>query len=427
MLSICGLVVIALVWSFIGRIDVIATASGKTIPTGSVKVIQPIEIGQVRAIHVRNGQQVEAGQLLIELDPTFAGADEASATKGLLAAEIASARNAALLAYLDGRRAQFVAPEGAPPEIVKVQENLILTAIAEYESQRASLAQRRAQFAADLAGAEAEVAKLRETMPLVDQQMASREELAAKGYYSKLLLLEYRQRQKEHVQNIKVQQANAARARASIADAEAQLLALKGNFGKSAVTELSESQEKSGLAREELTKSARRRQYQQLRAPVSGTVQQLAVSTIGGVVQAAQPLLIIVPDDAQPVVEAHILNRDIGFVHPGQKVRVKLEAYPFTDYGIVPGIIEHISRDAIDMSAQGEQMQKDEAGRPQQQGLVYAARIRLLKRNIRVGSGNQQIGPGLAVQAEIKTGERRIIDFLLSPIAQTMDEAARER
>ena len=202
---------------------------------------------------------------------------------------------------------------------------------------------------------------------------------------------------------------------------------LRGSFGKVAVAELSESQEKTGLAREEVTKSARRAEYQQLRAPVSGTVQQLVISTVGGVVQPAQPLMIIVPDNAEAVVEAQILNKDIGFVREGQAVRVKLEAYPFTDYGIVPGVVESISRDAVEMPAPegGSGEPRPKASAPQ--GLVYPARIRLLKRTVRVGGVDKPIGPGLAVQAEIKTSERRIIQYLLSPISQTLDEAGRER
>jgi hemolysin D len=165
---------------------------------------------------------------------------------------------------------------------------------------------------------------------------------------------------------------------------------------------------------------------QLLRGPVDGTVQQLALSTIGGVVQPAQALMVIVPDNAQVVVEAQILNKDIGFIHEGQAVRVKLEAFNFTDYGLIEGIVENISRDAIDLSQNGAP-QRDENGRLAQQGLVYATRIRLLKGTIRIGGREQIIGPGLAVQAEIKTGERRIIQYLLSPITQTIDEAGRER
>ena len=428
LLSVCGLFTIALAWSFIGKVDVVATASGKVIPSGNVKIIQPIEIGYVRKIHVKNGQHVEAGQLLVELDPTLAGADAAQASQGLLTAEVIAARNSALLDHLQGRGSRFRAPAGTSAEVTATQGDFVRSSIAEYEGERASLIQQRAERAAELTGSEAEISKLRQTLPLIEQQLTARQELADKGYFSKIRLLEYEQLKVEHIQNIAVQEANASKARAAMANIDAQLMRLKGSFGKNAVTELSDAQEKTGLSREEVTKSARRQEFQQLRAPVSGTVQQLAISTVGGVVQPAQALMIIVPDDAKVVVEANIMNKDIGFIREGQPVRVKLEAFNFTDYGIVPGVVESISRDAIDMSQPGQQAQRDEQGRAQpQQGLVYAARIRLNKRTIRVRGREQIIGPGLAAQAEIKTGERRIIDFLLSPIAQTMDEAGRER
>ncbi len=428
LLSLCGLFTVALIWSFVGKVDVVATASGKVIPSGNVKIIQPMEIGTVRAILVKNGQRVKAGELLVELDPTMAGADAEQASQGLQNSEIIAARNAALLAHLQGRSARFVAPAGTPAIIAETQANYIRTAIAEYEGERASLQQQHAEQAAQLQGARAEISKLTQTLPLVERQLQARQELSDKGYFSKIRLLEYEQLKMEHIQNIEVQRANANQARAAMGNIDAQLQRLRGSFGKAAVIELADAQEKSGLAREEVTKSARRAEFQQLRAPVSGTVQQLAIATIGGVVQPAQAIMVIVPDEAKAVVEANIMNKDIGFIREGQAVRVKLEAYNFTDYGIVPGIVESISRDAIDMSLPGSETRRDENGKPaQQQGLVYATRIRLLKRTIRVRGRDQIIGPGLAVQAEIKTGERRIIDFLLSPIAQTLDEAGRER
>ena len=347
MLSLCGLVVVAVIWSIVGRVDVVATASGKVIPSGNVKQIQPIEIGYVRAIHVKNGQHVEAGQLLVELDPTVVGAEADQASKTLRGAEVASARNAALLGHLDSGSGRFAAPSGTSSDIAATQSQYVRSAIAEYEGERASLTQQRAEKLADLASVSAEIAKLKQTLPIVEQQLAARRELTEKGYFSKIKLLEYEQLKIEHVQNIAIQQANAAKARATVADIDARLARLRGSFGKTAATDLTESQERTGLAREEVVKSQRRRAFLQLRAPVSGTVQQLAIATVGGVVQPAQTLMIIVPDSAAPVVEARIQNKDIGFIREGQPVRVKLEAFPFTDYGIVPGVVESISRDAV--------------------------------------------------------------------------------
>jgi len=424
LLTLCSLFALAILWSFLGRVDVVAVASGKTLPTSSVKLIQPFEIGAVRTIHVRNGQRVKKGQLLIELDPTVAGAEAAQASRGLLSARIAEARNDAFLAHLSGRPAVFRAPEGTPADIARTQDQLVRSAVAEYEAQRSALRQGRAERAAELAGTEAEIAKLRQTLPLVDQQLAARRGLASRGHFSKLKLLEYEQLRVEHLRNIDVQESNAAKARAAVANIEAQLRQLREEFGRKAATDLSQAEDDSGVRSEELRKSERRQTYQEIRSPVDGTVQQLAVHTVGGIVQPAQPLMVIVPDGSEVEVEAQVLNKDIGFVREGQRVRVKLEAFPFTDYGLIEGRIETISRDAIQQEAEpgGGNPAREKAA-----GLVYNARIRLSRNWISVGGTRQPIGAGLAVQAEIKTGRRRIIQYLLSPISKAANEAGRER
>jgi hemolysin D len=440
LLLTCGLFVLALIWAVVGRVDVVAIAAGKTVPGGNVKLVQPIEIGAVRAIHVRNGQFVKKGDLLIELDPTLASADEAQSVQSLQSARVIEARNAALLAHLQGGSKRFDAPAGTPPDIAATQQAFIDSAIAQFEAQSAGLRQQRAKSQAQLAAARAEVAKLEEALPYIEQQLNARAELAAKGFYSRLQLLEYEQLRAEHHRNIDIQRANRMRAEASIGRLDAELRALRANFGKTAVTDLAEASDRASLAGEELRKAERRRQYQELRAPVDGVIQQLAVTTVGGVVQPAQPLMVIVPcisGDAADTsscngdisVEAFVQNKDIGFVKTGQRVAVKLEAFNFTDYGLIEGEVTNISRDAIDQSQQPAGSVRDDNGRPVQPGLVYAARISLA-----CAPGDparhplcDRIQPGMSVQAEIKTGRRRIIQYLLSPIRRAVSEAGRER
>jgi hemolysin D len=425
MLLLCGLFGLALLWSFIGRVDVVAVATGRTLPVANVKVIQPAEMGVVRAIHVRNGQRVRRGQLLIELDPTAAEGQESQATQGLLAANVVRARNNALLAHLQGRPAVFAAPPGTPREVVVTQTELVRSKVAEYERERRSLLQSRAEKNAELAGTLAEIAKLRQTLPLMERQLAARRDLARRGHFSQLRVLEYEQARIEHIQTIEVQESAAARARAALGTIDASLATLRERFAEEAATELSTAENESGQQAEELRMTARRRQLQQLTAPVDGIVQQLAVHTVGGVVQPAQPLMVIVPVEGEIVVDAQVQNRDIGFVREGQDVRVKVEAYPFTDYGIIEGRVESISRDAVpqDQAQQGG----EGAGKAAGGSLVYSARIRLSRNHVRVGGRRQPRGPGRAGQAEILTGRRRIIQYLLSPISQAVDEAARER
>ena len=436
----CSLFVLALVWAIVGRIDIVASAAGKIVPGDNVKLVQPIEIGAVRAIHVRNGQFVRKGDLLIELDPTIANADEAQSEQSLLSARIVQARNDALLAYLEGRPARFVAPPGTPTHVVRTETAFVTNAVAQFDAQKGALAQQRAEHRAELTAANAEIAKLREALPYIDKQLNARAELAAKGFYSKLQLLEYEQLRAEHVRNIEIQRANQMRAQASIGRLDAELRALRASFGRSAVTELADANGRASLAGEELRKAERMRQYQELRAPVDGVVQQLAVTTVGGVVQPAQALMIIVPCEAGTAaraanctagitVEAFVQNKDIGFVKVGQRVAVKLEAFNFTDYGLIEGTVTTISRDAIDQSQQPAGTVRDDNGRPVQPGLVYAARIELAcgADHPRRHALCERVQPGMSVQAEIKTGTRRIIQYLLSPISKAVNEAGRER
>ena len=420
LVTLCSLFALALAWTFFGKLDVVAIASGKTLPAASVKVIQPIEIGSVRAIHVSNGQQVRKGDLLIELDPTMAGADEAQAGRGLLSAQIAKARNDALLAYLGGRPPIFVPPPGTPDAVAATQVQLIRSGIAEFEAERSAIVQTRAGSAADLASASAEVAKLRQTLPLIDQQLEARRELTARGHFPKLNLLEYERLRVEHLRNIDVQEGVAAKARAGLAHADAQLQRLRENFIRTAAGDLATAEDDAGLRTQEVAKSRKRSLYQRITSPVDGWVQQLAVHTVGGIVQPAQPLMVIVPRVGEVEVEAQVLNRDIGFVREGQPVRVKLEAFPFTDYGFVEGTVRSLSRDAVQQEGQAD-------GKANAAGLVYTARIRLSRSWIQVRGERRPIGPGLAVQAEIRTGERRIIQYLLSPISKALSEAGRER
>lgn len=149
-----------------------------------------------------------------------------------------------------------------------------------------------------------------------------------------------------------------------------------------------------------------------LAAPVDGIVQQLAIHTIGGVVTPAQPLMVIVPESQKLEIEAMVLNKDIGFVSANQPAEIKLEAFPFTKYGIIDGTVSQVSSDAI----------QDE-----KQGLVYAARIAMTQSSINVDGKQVNLSPGMAVTTEIKTGKRRIIEYLLGPVLQYRQESLRER
>ena len=175
---------------------------------------------------------------------------------------------------------------------------------------------------------------------------------------------------------------------------------------------LRQAREQIGQYAPQVAKTGQRDQLMQLRAPVDGTVQQLAIHTVGGVVTPAQALMAIVPSEESLEVEATVLNKDIGFVKPGQRATVKVESFPYTRYGYLEGIVETVSHDA----AQDEQL-----------GLVFPARVRLAGASLQIDGVEVGLTPGMALSVEIKTGKRRVIDYLLSPLRQHAGEALRER
>lgn len=403
---------IALGWAWVSEVDVVASAQGKTLPRDRVKQVQAADTGVVRAIHVKNGQQVQAGDVLIELDPTIAEADVEQAAQNLLAAQTAWAQASALADYSLEGRLSYEPPADLQARDIDIQRQLINSRIAEFEATQTSLRRQREEKLAEVQSVLSELNKLSETLPLVEQQLSARKELMEKGLSSRLLFLEVKERHITHQKNLEIQTEQLAMAEAVLASLEAQAEQYRQEFRMNVVSELAEAQEQVTLYAAELDKAQRRSALQQLRAPVSGTVQQLAAHTLGGVAQAAEPLMVIVPRDGELMVEAMVLNKDIGSVRIGDPVEVKLEAFPFTKFGVIHGKLENLSLDAIE---------------DENLGLVYAARVSLEGDNLRVDDKDIRLTSGMSVTAEINTGKRRLIEFLLSPLLRYRDEALRER
>lgn len=406
---VMAMVAFGLIWSIIAKLDVVAVAPGKVITSGRNKLVQAADVGVVRTIHVRDGERVKKGQPLVTLDPTTTGADQAQAQANLQSARIDMARSHALLTALKGERWSFDPPEGAPAYIVSTQRLLIQTRLTELNAKIATLRQQAAEAQAVEAGAKAEVSRLRDTLPYLTERVEKRRQLAEKGFSSKLGQLELEQQKIDHERQISVQHQNAARARANSAGVGEQIAMARAEAIREVLADLAKAEADARQAEEELTKADRRQSQQIVRSPADGVVQQLAVYSEGAVLKAADPILVVVPDVGELVVEAQVLNRDAGFVKVGQPVTVKLEAFPFTRYGTLEGRLAWISRDAI----QDEKL-----------GPVYSARVTVTPPP---RGSTIDVSPGLAATAEIRTDTRRVMDYLLSPLERRLSEAGRER
>jgi hemolysin D len=410
-LLLAGLV-LTLGWLTFGRIDVVASAQGKLIPADNVKLVQPAEPGIVRAILVRDGQAVKKGQPLIELDPTVSGAEAEQARSALQTAELDAARARAVLSGLDGKGLVFTAPLGTLEDVARTQEQLARAELAGVEAMIAGNAADSRVASATRSEAQVQAAKLAETLPLLDQQIEANEALLAKGYVSKLRVIEMKRQRLIAGRDRDAALQTINRANAQMSSAGSGGARNRAEARAKVLGDLAKAVSDASLRREELVKSTQRSSLQRLLSPVDGTIAQLAVHTLGGVVEATKPIMVVVPSGGVLVVEARVLNKDMGFVSVGQPVAVKLEAFPFTRFGTVPGTITSIGSDAIE---------------DEKLGLVYSVRVKLARSTIARGDTTVALTPGMAATADIKTGRRSILSYLVSPIDEARLSAGRER
>jgi hemolysin D len=427
--------VIALVWSAFGHIDIIATAQGKIVPTGRVKVVQPLDPGIVTAILVKDGDKVAEGQLLIELDRTISTAERNRVRHELVRAQLDVARLIALRAGLDAGISPvgFFPPADAPAyEVARTSGGMI----AQADQQIAKIASLDQQIVQKFAEAEeiaAVIAKLRASLPLVEETAEVRRKAMLIEYGNRIAHLDAQLRLSEQRHELIVQQRRAAEIPAARQALEAQREQVKAEYARGIFSDLAEAEQKAAQLAEDLVKTERKMHEQVLRAPIEGTVQQLALHTIGGVVTPAQALMVVVPADSRIEVEAMIQNKDIGFVQEGDAAEIKIDTFNFTKYGLLRGKVLSVSADSIlrdKPSGQSNDKPASSSARssePQGQELVYAARISLEESRMRVENKLVDLVPGMAVTVEIKTGHRRIIEFLLSPLLRYKQESLRER
>jgi len=432
--TIIALFCLALIWASFGHVDIVASAPGKIVPSGRVKLIQPFETGVVRAIHIHDGQSVKAGDVLIELDPTMTTAEGEHIKNDLVAAQLDIARLRAALSDGDNPQREFHPPAGASPALVNMQREFLARQIEEHRAKIASLDRQRAQKEAERATTAATIEKLGASSPLIQQRVDIRKYLADKELGSRLTYLETLQQLTENEKDLVVQQSRMQEADAAIAAITESRAQADAEFHRTLFGELAEAERKAGGLADDLAKAEQRTKLQLLTAPVDGVVQQLSVHTIGGVVTPGQQLAVVVPADAVLEVEAMVSNRDIGFVHPGQDAQIKVDTFNFTRYGLLHGRVVSVSPDAMVRETPQDKNNYDktrgaesESSEPKGQEFVYSARISLDRTQIQVDGVVTNLSPGMAVTVEIGTGSRAVISYLLSPLLRYQHESMHER
>jgi len=395
-----------------GHLDVVVVARGKLVPNARVKVIQPAVTGVVRNILVHNGMRVAAGQLLVELDPSQAAADTDKATAARMDAELSAARARALLQAEGTNKAPLVGLVPGVTEERKVQVQAYAEGVySEYRNKVASLRAQLSQREAELVTVQDEITKLKSTAPLVRKQAKDYEVLAAATYVAKDAYLDKERDALKEEGELRTATDRAIELAAGVDQQKKEIATTTAAFRRGQLEDLERAQQEIAQSTDDQSKARVRENLMKLTAPVSGTVQNLAVHTLGGVVTTAQFLLEIVPEDTLEV-EASVDNKDVAFVEAGQEAVVKIEAFPYTRFGYLRGKVLSVANDAVESRTNG---------------LQYVARVGLPTNQMVVGRKKLNLTPGMQVVAEVRTGRRTVAEYLLSPFVETVGQSMHER
>ena len=427
------------VWSFVARLDIFAVAPGRIQPSGRSKVVQPFETSKVKAILVGNGATVKAGTPLILLDATDPNADLVSKREILQALDAVIASRKAMISALEANLPQVTPkfPDGIP-EALRIQETSAMQAdFNQYVSTRESSVSLLAEKQATVQRLVVSIAARERLRAVLQERADMKQALVASSSGTRAAVIDAVQQLDQAATDLAFDQGQLGEAKAAVASIGKQLSQLKSETLAKQAQILTQALEKRPAASFDVIKASLRNDRMTLSSPIDGTVQQLAVTTIGQVVTPSQPLLVVVPSGGPIEVEALVPNKDIGFIVPGQAAVVKVDAFPFTRYGAIEGTVSRISRDAIDNKeattsgdatsvAQGQSVAPT-TGTPQTSNLVYPVTIELKRASIVSDGRNVPLTPGMTVNVEIRTGNRRVIDYLISPIVETTSTAGHER
>lgn len=429
---VMSLLVILILWACWARIDIIATAQGKIVPSGQVKIIQPLEAGVVKTIFVKEGQTVKAGDNLIALDNTANIADVERLTNEwqgytddlarlqafLVKLELAKTTNVTSIEPLTQEEASLTpfteqSSTGKSSALNSLsQQSLLASSWQEYQAKLESIDSEIVKLIAEKKAIDIDVARLIKTLPLVIEREQSYSQLLTTSAVSRNQYLELKQLRIDQEENLNLQKARVEQINASIISAQRNRTAYISEIHRTTLQEINQLTRQSESLQQELNKATRLTQLRILTSPVDGIVEQLVVATIGGVVTPAQELLHIIPRNQTLEVSANLPNKDIGFVYQGQVAEIKIDSFPFTKYGVIDSEIMDVSADAIE---------------DERLGLLFPLKASLKANQMNVNGRWINLKPGMTVTVEIKTGTRRLIEFLLAPLMKGVSEGARER
>ena len=408
--TVVGLIAAAVTWASFAQIDRIVVAEGRLITTSSKIVVQPLETGVVRSILVRVGQSVRKGDILAMLDATFTEADTATSRNSLISLDAQLARLESLIA---GERPDTFSPD--PRENV-LQADMFNRHRAELAANLAALDGEIGALSAEFETNKNETTDAQKTLDITRQLEDMRVQLVERSAGSLLQLLESQARRASAERDVHHLLNTAKQIEQKLGSAREKRIAYMSENQSKVMVELQNLRRERGKISEELKKQERRSSLVQLTAPVDAIVLEVAQRSVGSIASQAEPLVTMVPFDAPLEAEVDVQPQDVALLRGRDSARLKLEALPYQQHGTLMGRLDVVSADVI----------KSEKGANGQQIPVYRARLVITERELRKVPGDFRLIPGMAVTAEIKIGERRLISYFVYPIFRALDESFRE-
>jgi len=400
---IVSLFMFLLIWSYLGKLDIVTIAQGQVIPDGRIKPVQSLVQANISHIHVEEGQSVIKGDLLMALDDADVQAE---------------------LVRLQQHHQQLIDDEQRQQQMIEwlnnegdvsldaINDYLLISEWRLYQEKHQEIEAMQARLKMELQRNQMLAEKHQAILPILKNKEKNLKKLTDKNLSSEQQYLDQMQLRIESEHEMKAALAKVREIDAGLKAIKQKRSLLKQEHLQKYHQEYKASHENRLAIEQELQKQQKKVSHYRLYAPIDGRVEQISVAGLGEVVSPTQELMRIVPSSAALQIESYIQNSDIGFVEQGQKVALKIDAYPFTRYGLIDAELQSISSDAI-VNDQGQ--------------LVYKCKVKPRQEYLQYEDRQLRIAPGMTVVAEIITGERRLLDFFLSPIQQNLSESARER
>jgi adhesin transport system membrane fusion protein len=402
------------IWAWFAELEEVTRGSGKVIPTAKARIVQSLEGGIVESINVREGDTVEKGQVLLTIDDTSFSSDlgELRSKEKSLQAQIERLRteannpDAITVDFSDELRE-------AAPEVVNNEQVLFQVRKLALDNKIEVLESRLKQREQELAELHESRKRYQDGLDIAQRELELKQPLAERGIVSKTDVLQLEREISDLKGQLATTKQSIPRVQASINEAEQQIEEQRLNFRQTAQSELNTKQSELSVVRESITAARDKVVRADIRSPVDGIVNKLHVNTIGGVVQASEPLAEITPLGDSLYVEVRVKPQDIAFISPGQDALVKISAYDFTVYGGLEGKVELISSDSI------KDEENDES--------YYLVTVKTEDSVLRKGNETLPIIPGMVAEVDIITGKKSVLDYILKPIVKARQEALRER